>query len=388
MAKDMIIMFADTEVMRVNFDFGDYKVLNATCLPYGLRGKIRDVPELKDGMSKYEVIQRNIAAGKNKDAVVSWLCGRTLMLSRANAKWIFNALKFEQSETQSNKLKIALVCRAVSVLDKYWVKIDGDGIKWCNVDLKRNPLNEIVTQIALHGKSLTFQGSYTTPELTTNGAYAKAWRRRDDGNLWLSKLGHNGNTESRIEVMVSNILDKCNVDHVHYEAGEDEGKYVCMCPCISSDKYSIVPASDYYSYCNVNGLDFNKEVLRLDKDNWYKMHIVDYLISNRDRHLQNWGFYMDNDTMEVVKLHPLFDHNNAFDIEWMQNRDVEYLCTDKTIRESAIYAIKNVDFHFTSPIERSDFITDRQYRSFMERADELRIRTESTNPFMSAVNKM
>lgn len=85
--------------------------------------------------------------------------------------------------------------------------------------MNQNPLNKVVAQVALHGKSLTLQGSMVTPELTTNGACAKAWRRHPNGKLWLYKLGANGNTESRIEVMCSNLLDKMNVEHVHYEAG-------------------------------------------------------------------------------------------------------------------------------------------------------------------------
>lgn len=118
-------------------------------------------------------------------------------------------------------MKIAMTCRAVSVLDPYWLKFDEDpDITWSQADVKQNPLNEIVAQVALHGKSLTLQGSLVTPELTTNGAYAKAWRRHPDGCLWLYKLGADGNTESRIEVMCSNLLDKMNVEHVHYEAGK------------------------------------------------------------------------------------------------------------------------------------------------------------------------
>lgn len=388
-SEDMVLMFGDTQVMRINFDYAIYDILSDKHMPYGLRGKIVEVPEESSSMTKYEKAQIRIVERNNQDAVISWLANRTLLLSRSNAKWIFNALGIPQIETQENKLKIALVCRAVSVLDKYWVKNESDDTEWKSVDIRSNPLNEIVAQIALHGKSLTFQGSYNTPELTTNGAYAKAWRRID-GKLWLYKLGSNGDTESRIEVMVSNILDKCNVDHVHYEAGTDDGKYVCMCPCVADDRYSIVPAIEYYTYCNVNKLDFEKEILRIDKDGYYRMHIVDYLISNRDRHMQNWGFFMDNETMEIVSLHSLFDHNNAFDIEWMRDKDVKYQCTGKSIRESAIYAMNRVDFHFTSLITRNDFITERQYKSFMDRAIGLRIETRfksKTDPF-SAASKM
>lgn len=369
-ARDVILMCGDNPVMRINFSTAKYEVVNENLLPFGIRGKLRKVPEFWEVKSKYEDTQRNLAIGKNRDAVVSWFANRTLLLSRANAKWIYNALNIDQLDTEMQKLKVSFICRSVSVLDSYWVKLDGDSSSWGKIDVRRNHLNETIAQIALHGKSVMIQGSLATPELTTNGAYAKAWRRHEDG-LWLYKLGHNGSFESKIEVMVSKILDKTNVDHVPYVAGTDDGKYVCMCPCISTDKLSILPAMEYSSYCNVNGLDFDKEVLRIDKDRFYKMWIVDYIISNRDRHSQNWGFFYDRDTMEVVSTHPLFDHNNAFDIEYMRDRNAVYQCSGKSLRESAKYAMTQTDFKITDKIVREDFLTERQYNEFVWRAGDL-----------------
>lgn len=119
--------------------------------------------------------------------------------------------------TDEQKVQIAMTCRAASVADPYWLKFDDDGdLAWNRIDISQNPRNEVVAQVALHGKSLTLQGSLITPELTTNGAYAKAWRRHPDGRPWLYKAGADGNTESRIEVMCPNLLDKMNVRHVHY----------------------------------------------------------------------------------------------------------------------------------------------------------------------------
>lgn len=137
-----------------------------------------------------------------------------------------------------------------------------------------------------------------TPELTTNGAYAKAWRRHPDHCLWLYKLGADGNTESRIEVMCS------------------------------------------------------------------------------DRHSQNWGFFYDTETMEILGCHPLFDHNKAFDIEYMRDMDAPYQFGEMTARQAAQTAMEKVDFHFTAPITREDFITDRQYASFQKRAKYLGLQVE------------
>ena len=259
-------MRKDAEVMRVDFDAMQYEVLDETYLPYPIRGKLREAPDPRLIKSSYDMTQFLLAARKNEEAVVSWLAGRVLLLSRANAKWIYNLFRFEQVETDEQRVKIAMTCRAASVLDPYWLKFEDDrDITWSQVDIRQNPLNEIVAQVALHGKSLTLQGSPVTPELTTNGAYAKAWRRHPDGRLWLYKLGASGNTESRIEVMCSDLLDKMNVEHVHYEAGEDEGKYVCMCPCMTTESKAVLTGMEFISYCNVNSLDPEAEMFRIGK---------------------------------------------------------------------------------------------------------------------------
>lgn len=372
MAKNMLIMHENTPVLAVNFDEAIYDVLCKDKLPFTLRFKLRKVPTFEEIKSQYDLTQARIITEKNKDAIIDWLGNRTLSLSRKNAKWIYNLLRIEQLHSNTEKAKIAIICRAVSVLDNYWLKLEGDTATWESINVRHVPLNETIAQVALHGKSVTLQGSLCTPELTTNGAYAKAWRRHDDG-LWLYKLGNNGNTESRIEVMCSNLLDKMNVQHCHYEAGEDDGKYVCMCPSMTTDKISILSGMDFNSYCNMNGLDPGMEMLKIDAESIYKMWIVDYLFSNRDRHGQNWGMWYDPKDMTFICCHPLFDHNNAFDVEWMQDRNAKYQFGDMTVREAAHRAMTKVDFHFTQDITREDFITERQYNEFMWRAKDLGI---------------
>lgn len=109
-------------------------------------------------------------------------------------------------------------------------------------------------------------------------------------------------------------------------------------------------------------------MFRIDRESIYKMWIVDFLISNRDRHGQNWGFFYDMDTMKILGCHPLFDHNKAFEKEYMKDLDAPYQFGEMTIRQAALKAMGEVDFRFTAPVTREDFITERQYLSFKKRA--------------------
>lgn len=146
---------------------------------------------------------------------------------------------------------------------------------------------------------------------------------------------------------------------------------------MTTDSISILPAMDFNSYCSRLGLNFEQECLKIDAEAVYKMWIVDYLIANRDRHGMNWGFFFHCDTNEIIQCHPLYDHNNAFDIEFMNDEDADYQAVPgKSIKQAAMYAIKKVDFHFYREFVREDFITERQYKMFMKRAGQLGIKVK------------
>lgn len=370
MSENMLLMMKDNPVMRINFDDVIYDVLDDLHLPYQLKGCIRTC-EIKEGMSSGEIKAAVVAGAKNNEAVIRFLAQRVLPITRENAKKIYALFGFEQLQDDYSKAKIAAVCRAVSLQDNYWIKLENDLILWRDVDIHQNHLNEIVAQVALHGTSLTLTGTPLTPELTSLGAYAKAWYR-EGGELYLYKKGSNGISEARIEVMVSNLLKKTNANALEYTEGKSGDDFVSKCRCMTSGDIVMLSAMDFESYCNRNGLNFRKEVHKIDSDAFYKMCIVDYLIANRDRHGINWGFFYNCETMEILGCHPLYDHNNAFDTALMANPDVPYLVIPSmTLRKAAAVASARTDFCFTEPIKREDFITERQYKYFVKAAKEL-----------------
>lgn len=370
---NILLMSKDIVVMKINFDEGIYDILEPKLLPYQLQGKLVEIPELSESPTKYEMTQILRANRKNNIAIEHFLAERVLPITRSNAKKVYSLFGFEQLQSDYEKAKIAITCRAISLQDTYWIKNEDDTVTWNDVNLRVQPLSEIVAQVSLHGTSLSLQGHIHTPELNGQGAYAKAWFREND-KLVLHKKGTKGSNESEIEVMVSNLLDICNVNHVEYKEGNSDGHYVCKCECITTDDLAILPGLDFYSYCISNDLDFTSEIFKIDSESIYKMWIVDYLISNSDRHGMNWGFFYDSNTMEIKGCHPLFDHNNAFNEELMKNKDAEYIFDrTKTMKEAALYAMKKVDFHFYRTPERSDFLTNEQYKSFMDRVKDLNI---------------
>lgn len=347
------LMMKDNVVLEFDCELGDCRVINSQLLPYSLKGQLKE-PYLCDGIYTPEDCRKSFRIRIHNDAIFThFLASRVLPIYRGKAKHIYNLFAFPQLQNDIAKSKMAIACRALSLQDNYWLKYKNEHLTWNDVNLHSVELNNTVALVSLHGKSLSLsdkiQSAMKTPELTGQGMYAKAWFREPDG-LYLYKLGLpvindegdlvSGSLESKIEVMVSNLLDNCNVDHLKYEAGESQGEYVCKCKCMTDDTIFILPGMDFDTWCNVRGLDSRKEALKIDPDSIYKMWIVDYLISNGDRHGLNWGFFYNCDTHEILKCHPLYDHNNSFDLDLMQDDNVEYLYDDSmTMKEAAMEAI-------------------------------------------------
>ena len=357
----------DTNVLKFNTSERIYEIQNASLLPFSLRNNIVDTRSLatKNDNEKLNILFHN------QETLSYFFYNRTLSVNRENAKYIMNQLHIKQNNDFETRYKAMILCKALSVSDNYWITNDVKE-QWKDVNLKSNPLHETLQQIALFGNTLSITGKLHTPELTNQGAYSKAWYREND-ELYLYKASTIGGNESEREVLASKILDCFNIPHVPYELTKKEDKLVCKCANMNLENTSIVDAVEYDVWCSKKGKNVFDEAVKIDSDVFYKTIIADYLLSNSDRHLSNWGFFMDNKSGEIIRLHPLFDHNNAFDKNFMREPNGGHcqLIPGKTQKEAALYALKRCDFRCIKPVTKDMFFDKEMYQTFMSRACEL-----------------
>ncbi len=358
----------DEIVLEFNLDEGEFLIHNPQMLPFPLRDNLIDSRENESYRSFV----------KNYTSLMNFFHNRCLSIQRKNAKQLLNALHIPQKDDDDSVTKIMILCKALSVTDDYWLSNNKDE-QWDNVNLKNNPLHETIAQIALTGvKTLTITGLIRTPEYTAQGLYAKCWKR-ENGELYLYKSSTTYGHESEIEAEVSNILDYTNVPHVHYDFVKENGMRLSKCASMCTDKYSIVPADDVFGWCDRTGQNFDHLISTLDEDTYYKTMVVDFLVSNADRHSENWGFYMDNKTGQLIGLHPLFDHNNAFDKNEIKLKDGgdSLMVPGKSKLECAKFALKRCNFWLDSKIPKKIFLNQKHFDSFCARAAQLNIRVNA-----------
>ena len=91
-----------------------------------------------------------------------------------------------------------------------------------------------------------------------------------------------------------------------------ENELVSISKIMTSQRYSLVTYAAYDVYCTNHDWNTLDKILELDAHGYYMMNILDYLVGNTDRHWENWGLLVDNETNQLIRLHGLMDFNRSF----------------------------------------------------------------------------
>lgn len=75
----------------------------------------------------------------------------------------------------------------------------------------------------------------------------------------------------------------------------------------TSQEQSLVTFEEFSIFCGHYGLNPCAEAMKIDWRAYLKMQLADFILNNNDRHQQNWGFFMENDTGKLLGYVPLFE---------------------------------------------------------------------------------
>jgi len=206
------------------------------------------------------------------------------------------------------------VSHALSLNDTYWVKEDGSNLMWKDVSLFRNPFNDVIARIAFEGGIHGDQFSTTSPELGTDGAFAKCWIR-DGKGIYLLKRGSSGASNAGLEPyseyyasQISRFI--CNKS-VEYDLTKYHGKVASKCALFTSESVGFAPIWKLIGFRpRVRDIVGYYDSIGCGED-FRRMLVFDALILNTDRHLGNYGVLVDNDTRDILGMAPVFDNNLA-----------------------------------------------------------------------------
>lgn len=253
--------------------------------------------------------------GYSEQTLAAWVGKRVAPMSREHMEELVNAINLQ------NKFDILLYCHGLSLNDTYWVKEKNDHISFQDVNLYDNPFDETLGQIAFTGVPTLISNKPLTPEFTTDGALPKYWQN----GIYLTKGGTSGYAnaggEPYSEVIASLIAKKLNINAIPYTLEKRDGKPVSICKLFTSKQYGLLTMNKYLRYkfngaITVSFADAKKAILEAlpTLEPIYDMCFFDWLIKNDDRHLNNWGFLVDNETRQIESFAPIWD--NGMSLLW------------------------------------------------------------------------
>ena len=250
----------------------------------------------------------------------SFLEGRRAPKHRAH---IARLLTLCQCNTLCGYLEVT---RALSLNDTFWCKpASGDSavgdLTWADVSLYENPFDDVVARLAFEGGLYGELLSTTSPEFGTDGSFAKCWIRRD-GDILLLKGGHreweDASYEPWSEAMAYQVARALGLEAVPYHLvswrGHDGRRSpATTCPLFTSERTGFVSASRFFGTGNASVARLLHAYADVGSEGAFRRTVVlDALTLNPDRHMGNHGFLVDNDTLEVLGMAPVFDNNLAF----------------------------------------------------------------------------
>lgn len=250
----------------------------------------------------------------DRAALNEWWEDRSIPASRSGVREALEPLG-----VASPKLLLTR-CYGLSLSDHYWIKPADSELTWHDVNFFENSFSEDVGD-ALFGISPKKEGfDFSSPDNTTDGFLKKRWKILD-GKCCLIKAGSPPFQQQPFhEVIATKIADRLEICHIPYTVMWENGVPYSVCDDFVTPDTELIPAwrvmqtqkkenqtSVYQHYRNCcEALGVPDVAHALDQ-----MIVLDYLIANEDRHLNNFGLLRNPDTLEWLGPAPIYDSGSS-----------------------------------------------------------------------------
>lgn len=250
-----------------------------------------------------------------------WWQRRAVPVSQGNIRRILERIGI----TPQNYLEQNL---GLSLTDHYWIKPVEAEYRWQDVNLFTNDFRDAVGEMQLSGHIDDVPELPTdafSPSSSAQGELRKKWII-SDGKRFLVKGNHGGNSQESLNEVVASLIHQRQGKHpfVTYSPIQIQQDHplCCICESFTSDEVEFIPAIDavesvkkdnalslyehFIKVCSAHGLDDSVTRSFLE----YQI-LTDFILTNTDRHLNNFGVLRDTNTLQFIGMAPIFDSGNS-----------------------------------------------------------------------------
>ena len=243
-----------------------------------------------------------------------WWRNRSIPDTRQGIKDALYALEINNTQV------LPLRSYGLSLSDSYWILPESSNINWYDLNFFENAFSEDVGDVLFGQERNIGTFDFNSPDNTTDGYLKKRWKIAN-GKRCLIKGGSNLERQQPFnEVIASKIMDRLGIDHVPYSIIWEDGEPYSVCEDFVTRDTELISAwrimqtqkkdnstSVYQHFVNCcKSLGAPGVVPALDR-----MIVLDYIIANEDRHLNNFGLLRNAETLEWLGFAPIYDSGSS-----------------------------------------------------------------------------
>lgn len=211
----------------------------------------------------------------------------------------------------------------LSLSDQYWVKPFDLDIKYDDINFFVHDFedSEFTNATFSNASSSSTKISLISPNNTTDGRLKKTWIIENDKRYLLKGGYKNEVMQPFNEVLATMICSRLGFKHVPYTIDVIGEKIVSKCVCFINKDTELVSAYQilhnncerdmaYETYIKIleeNGISNAREEIE-------NMFILDYIMLNEDRHLNNFGIIRNVNNLSWIGTAPIFDTGESLKI--------------------------------------------------------------------------
>lgn len=270
-----------------------------------ISGIISSYHDMENGLSPF-------LGNSNLKKIQKWWEMRAIPASRSTIQEILrNANCFTPGSYLAKNL-------ALSMTDSYWIRPEESSLQYDDVKFSNLAM--------YHGKKIPYHNASSyDPNASLGGQMEKYWDFSSNVPILVKESYKYYGQQSINEVFATHLhnLQASNVPYVKYSASIEENNGIfCRCHTFTSEQIEFISAYEvlesqkirndfslydaYINICAQNGID--KDIIQSFMD--YQT-LTDFVISNTDEHLQNFGILRDTESRKLIGPAPIFDSGNS-----------------------------------------------------------------------------
>ena len=281
-------------------------------------GVFTDVYDIYD-IDFAPVILKNIYNKEENLKVIlsNWFKGRGIPLWRDDLDLLLAKLNISAPTELLDK------AFGLSLSDQYWIKPYDSRIEYKDINFFEHDFKdtEFIDATFSNNTETSTKISLISPNNTTDGRLKKTWII-DDNKRYLLKGGYKNEVLQPFnEVLASMISKRLGFNYVSYTLEIVKDKVVSKCECFIDKNTELVSAYQIlYNNCDKDNayetyIDLlEKKGIKDARSSLENMFILDYIMLNEDRHLNNFGIIRNVETLDWISTAPIFDTGESLNI--------------------------------------------------------------------------